>query len=179
MTEIRVWRCWLLVSRVTPGILSISHSRTSHCCSQSGLCRPVKRWPIRSKIGVISQSEASKVWTMRPLSTRTTFSISRVFLIWNKTWVWVCVVIPWTWCVLHSSHLHTRVHVKFTLSIAILSAINKMNRFPVTTQCITVFAGCGDSKKYKAWPGLSGEMDEAASVDWCCLKTLFISEISN
>ena len=142
---------WLLVSRVTPGI-SVSHTR-AHCCSQSGLCRPVKKWPIRDETGVISQSEASKVWTMRPLSTRTTFSISRVFLIWNKTWVWVCVVIPWTWCVLHSSHLHTRVHVKFTLSIAILSAINKMNRFPVTTQCITVFAGCGHSKNIT--PGLS------------------------
>ena len=128
VTEMRVWRWWLLVSPVSPGILSL-HTRAQHC-SQCGLCRPEQtnqrrdrqHWPIRGQQGVDHETI---------VNTDNIFNLQIFFLIPDKSWVCCFAVIPWTWCVLHSSS-----HVKFTLSIAILSPINKMKRFPLTTPCI-------------------------------------------
>ena len=120
-----------MVAISIPGIPGYSQSPHSRTTLQSV-------WPLQARA---DQSEARQATLANQRSARCGpwdhcqhgqhFQSPDFFLIPDKTWVCCFAVIPWTWCVLHSSS-----HVKFTLSIAILSAINKMKRFPLTTPCI-------------------------------------------
>ena len=180
MTEIRVWRCWLLVSRVTPGILSISHSPRHITLLQS-------ERPLQASEEVTNQRRDRGQSSANQKPARCGpwdhCQHEQHFQSLEFFWFEIKLEFECVWLfrergVFYILHIFTHVYtLNLPCQLQFYQQSIKWIVSPSRPSVLLYLQAVETAKNIK--PGLSGEMDEAASVDWCCLKTLFISQISN
>ena len=146
-----------------PGYCQYLHTRTT-------LLQSVR--PLQASVGLTNQRKDWEYWPMRGqqgvdhetiVNTDNIFNLQDFF--WSKIKLeFECVVIPWTRCVLHSSS-HVKIYLVNCKSIS-----NQLNEAFPNHDCLLTAKKCKGCLR----PCCGSDMDEAANVDWCCFKTLFI-----
>ena len=158
-----------MVAISIPGIpgycqyLSIPHAHITAAVSaaSAGQCRIDQS---EERMGTLTNQMPARCGPWDHCQHGQHFQSPEFFLIQDKTWVWVC---GYSVDVVCFTFFFTRkIYLVNCNSIS-----NQLNEaFPYHDCQLTVKSkGC-----FRPCCGCVSEMDEAANVDWCCFKTLFI-----